>query len=153
MTSAFFTACIQESQSVPLTDLSNPENLSRALYSARSHLALQPPSTSSALSVLAPALKASSPPASAKAVAVFAEYISATEGDPKSGKVEELRDLLLEYEEEGDAEDEGEEGEVGMKEEERIVRVMAGTAFILEGEVEEAYATLTEGCGKTDLEW
>jgi coatomer protein complex subunit epsilon len=30
---------------------------------------------------------------------------------------------------------------------------LAGTVFILEGENEEAVATLTEGAAKTDIEW
>lgn len=46
-----------------------------------------------------------------------------------------------------------EEGSEERKIEEGVVRVMAGTLFILEGEKEEAVATLTEGSAKTDLEW
>lgn len=57
-----------------------------------------------------------------------------------------MRDLVLEYETE-------EEGSEERKIEEGVVRVMAGTLFILEGEKEEAVATLTEGSAKTDLEW
>ena len=60
-------------------------------------------------------------------------------------KVEELRDLVLEY----DADEVNEQ----TVEEERVVRSIAGTVFILEKEVEEAVTTLSEGCGKTDLEW
>jgi coatomer protein complex subunit epsilon len=56
-----------------------------------------------------------------------------------------LRDLVLEFE--------GEEVNEEVREEERVVRCCAGSAFILQGEVEEAVATLTEGCGKTELEW
>lgn len=37
--------------------------------------------------------------------------------------------------------------------EEGFVRTLAGTVFILEGENEEAVATLTEGAAKTDIEW
>jgi coatomer protein complex subunit epsilon len=47
---------------------------------------------------------------------------------------------------EGEADD-GEESTEG------VVRVIAGTVFILEGENEEAVATLTEGRAKEDLEW
>lgn len=36
---------------------------------------------------------------------------------------------------------------------EGVVRVIAGTVFVLEGENEEAVATLTEGKAKEDLEW
>jgi coatomer protein complex subunit epsilon len=55
--------------------------------------------------------------------------------------VEEVRDLVIECE--------GDEAE----DEERVVRAVAGSMFVLEKEVEEAVATLTEGCAKTDLEW
>ncbi len=52
-----------------------------------------------------------------------------------------MRDLVIEC-----------EGE-GKEDEERVVRVIAGSMFVLEKEVEEAVATLTEGSAKTDLEW
>ena len=47
----------------------------------------------------------------------------------------------------------GEDDETEAKIEEGVVRVVAGTMFILENEVEEAVATLTEGSAKSDLEW
>lgn len=90
------------------------------------------------------ALSSNEPPASARAIQAFAGYLDASEED-REGKLDELRDLVLEYE--------GEEVDEETREEERIVRCMAGTAFILQNEVEEAVTTLTEGCGKTDLEW
>lgn len=136
--------CIEEATSADINDLSDPESLSRALYAARSHLALHPPATSSALELLGSALSSNEPPASARAVKSFTEFLGASDED-KEAKLEELRDLLLEYE--------GEEVNEDTREEERIVRCMAGTAFILQNEVEEAVTTLTEGCGKTDLEW
>ena len=52
-----------------------------------------------------------------------------------------MRDLVIECEGEAD------------EDEEKVVRVIAGSVFVLEGEVEEAVATLNEGCAKTDLEW
>jgi coatomer protein complex subunit epsilon len=58
-----------------------------------------------------------------------------------------VRDLVLEVEGGEGAAEEG--GEV----QEGIVRVMAGSVFYLEKEVEEAVATLTEGSAKSDLEW
>ncbi|KAJ9124033.1 hypothetical protein QFC22_000826 [Naganishia vaughanmartiniae] len=137
------TDCIAESTSVDISDQSDPESLSRALYAARSHLALQPPATSAAVSLLNTALSSNEPPASARAIQSFAGYLDASEDD-KESKLDELRDLVLEYE--------GEEVDEETREEERIVRCMAGTAFILQIEVEEAVTTLTEGCGKTDLE-
>lgn len=63
--------------------------------------------------------------------------------------MDEVRDLVIEVESsEGDAEAEGSQGSL-----EGAVRVLAGTVFVLEGEVEEAVATLTEGRAKEDLEW
>ncbi len=59
--------------------------------------------------------------------------------------MEEVRDLVIECE--------GDEAGDEAKEEERVIRVIAGSMFILEKEVEEAVATLTEGCAKSDLEW
>lgn len=55
-------------------------------------------------------------------------------------KVEEIRDLVLECED-------------GNDEEEKTVRAIAATVFILVGENEEAVATLIEGAAKDDLEW
>lgn len=136
-----YKACIDEATSVDISDQTDPESLSRALYAARAHLALPSRDTTSALSVLEPALTADEPAASVRAVKSFAEYLQA---EDKSSKVEELRDLVLEY----DAEEVNDE----TREEERIVRSIAGTVFIVEKEVEEAVTTLSEGCGKTDLE-
>lgn len=135
-------ACINEATSVDISDQTDSESLSRALYAARAHLALPSPDTTSALSVLEPALASDEPAASARAVRSFAEYLQA---EDKSSKVEELRDLVLEYE--------PEEVNEETREDERVVRSIAGTVFILEKEVEEAVTTLSEGCGKTDLEW
>lgn len=127
------SACISEASSQSLTD-STPESLHRSLYIAHSHLALHPPSTAEAISILQP----HSSHASAKAVTAFANYLA---GDEKEKRVEEVRDLVIEC-----------EGE-GKEDEERVVRVIAGSMFVLEKEVEEAVATLTEGSAKTDLEW
>lgn len=56
--------------------------------------------------------------------------------------LDEIRDLVIET-----------EGSEGSEVEEGFVRTLAGTVFILEGENEEAVATLTEGAAKTDIEW
>lgn len=80
-------------------------------------------------------------PPSAKAVNALAGYLGGGDG---ASKLEEVRDLVLEFEGEGDEES---------KEEEKVVRVVAGTMFILEKENEEAVATLTEGVANSDLEW
>jgi coatomer protein complex subunit epsilon len=120
---------------------SDPESIQRALYAARSHLALSPPSTSSAISILSTHLDTS---LAAKAVTALANYVA---GSDKSTRVDEVRDLVIETE---GAED---DGEGSRNAEESVVRVAAATIFILEGENEEAVATLTEGSAKEDLEW
>jgi coatomer subunit epsilon len=64
--------------------------------------------------------------------------------------LDELRDLTIEAEaaaEEGGEGSEQEGADVG------IVRVAAATAFIEEGELEEALTTLGAGTGVKDLEW
>ncbi|ORX33447.1 coatomer epsilon subunit-domain-containing protein [Kockovaella imperatae] len=129
---AAYKACIAEASSQSLTPSeSSSEPLLRSLYIARSHLALSPPATSSALSTLKPF---DAP--SAKAVSALAEYLAKSD----SSHVDAVRDLVIECEGGEESQDEG------------VVRVIAGTIFILEGENEEAVATLTEGAGKTDLE-
>lgn len=80
----------------------------------------------------------------AKAVDALARYLN---GDKEA--VEAVRDLALEYEDEGAATSEDDE----KTKEEGLVRVAAGTIFIREGENEEAVMVLTEGAAKRDLEW
>ena len=83
----------------------------------------------------------------------FSGYLN---GNDKAGKVEMVRDLVIECEGGEDGGEGGEaqgQGEGGGWKEENVVRVVAGTMFVLEGENEEAVATLTEGSAKTDLEW
>lgn len=87
----------------------------------------------------------STPSPAAKAVAALATYLDPSSSG-KEGVVDEVRDMCLEYEFEGEVDEE-------KKVEEGVVRVVAGTIFILEGEKEEAVATLTEGSAKSDLEW
>ncbi|WRT67842.1 uncharacterized protein IL334_004816 [Kwoniella shivajii] len=133
----FYQAAIQEAASQSHTPSDDVSSLHRALYIARSHLSLTPPSTSSAQSILSPFLSSDSAPLSAKAVDAFASYLADEE---KEAKVDELRDLVLEVE--------GNEDEI----EESTVRVIASSVFILQGENEEAVTTLNEGRGKEDLE-
>jgi coatomer protein complex subunit epsilon len=82
----------------------------------------------------------STPTPAAKATDAFIRYHSKKD----ESVVDELRDLVIELEgaEEGDE-----------KTEEGFVRTLAGTVFVLEGENEEAVATLTEGAAKSDIEW
>lgn len=111
---------------------------------------MSPPALTAAQSILAPFLSDSaSPSPAAKAVAALGTYLdpSGSAADRRAGVVEEVRDLVLELEgEDGDA-------DADKKAEEGVVRAIAGSLFILEGEKEEAVATLTEGAAKTDLEW
>lgn len=117
--------------------------MSRAIYAARANLALTPPNIASALAAIQPALALNEQPTSVRAVKSFAEYLD--NESERASKLDELRDLVLEY----DADEVNEE----TREDERVVRALAGTAFMISKEIEEAVTTLSEGCGKTDLEW
>lgn len=138
-------ACISEATSQGITPSDDPSSLHRAIYVARSYLALSPPNPADASTAIKPFLSSSSSSSpAAKAVDAFIRYRSAAAGNTKEGVLDELRDLVIETE--GSEEDES-------KVEEGFVRTLAGTVFILEGENEEAVATLTEGVAKTDIEW
>lgn len=124
---------------------SSPEYLPTLLYTARSLIALN--ETSRALTVL----PADVEPA-VRAVRALANYLQTKKS---SGSVEtildELRDLTIEAEaaaEEAEAGGDSSDGaDVG------VVRVAAATAFVQEGELEEALTTLGAGTGVKDLEW
>lgn len=137
---ASYKACIAEASSQSLSP-SDPDATLRAAYIARSHLALSPPAITEAQKVLAPHVSADAN--GAKAVDALARYLN---GDKEA--VEAVRDLALEYEDEGAATSEDDE----KTKEEGLVRVAAGTIFIREGENEEAVMVLTEGAAKRDLE-
>ncbi|OBZ73946.1 Coatomer subunit epsilon [Grifola frondosa] len=77
-----------------------------------------------------------------KAVAALARYVSAGAAE-KDTSLEELRDLCVEIEGDDVDADEKEKG---------TVRVLAGTAFTLAGEVEEALETLGAGTDMENLE-
>jgi coatomer protein complex subunit epsilon len=130
-------ACISEATSQGTTPSSDPSSLHRAIYTARSHLALSPSQTKEASVVIKPFL----PAPAAKATDAFIRYLTSSS---KESIVDELRDLVIELE----GAEEGNE-----KIEEGLVRTLAGTVFVLEGENEEAVATLTEGAAKSDIEW
>lgn len=80
---------------------------------------------------------------SVKAVAALAHYVEAGAAAEKDASLEELRDLCVEIE--------GDDAEAGEKEK-GVVRVLAGTAFILAGEIEEALETLGAGTNVDNLE-
>lgn len=105
------------------------------MYVARSYLALRPALVENALSVLAPFTSLEPAPLAARAAEALARYQSTKSEDA----VEGVRDLVIEVES-GDSVDEG------------LVRVLAGTVFLLAGETEEAVATLNDGAGREDLE-
>lgn len=79
-----------------------------------------------------------------KATVSLARYVSASQDAKKEtieASLEELRDLAVEIEGDDDENDENDKA---------LVRVLAGTAFSIAGEVEEALETL--GVDTEDLE-
>jgi len=118
----------------PLPDANSPDYIPTLIYIARSHIALN--SASDALALI----PSSSDNVALKAVLALANYVSS----PSESTLEELRDLAVEIE----SDDEG-EGE-GTEKDRALVRVLAGTAFAIAGEVEEALETL--GSDTEDLE-
>ncbi|CAE6340110.1 unnamed protein product [Rhizoctonia solani] len=126
----FFLGAYGALTSNPLPDENSPDYLQTLLYTARSHIALRDPA--SALAILP---ETDSEP-SIKAVRALAHYL---QGQDSAAALEELRDASLEVE--------GEEGPLN-----GIVKVVAATAFLLEGEVEEALTTLGAGAGTRDIE-
>ena len=72
----------------------------------------------------------------------MAKYVAASGAD-KDASLEELRDLCVEIDGEDSDADEREKG---------IVSVLAGTAFAIAGEVEEALETLGAGTNTENLE-
>jgi coatomer protein complex subunit epsilon len=130
-------ACIAQAAPDQHAALSDAESVDRTLYAARAYLALSNASAALAL-VSSPAPQHAA--ARYNAVCAFAHYLA---NGRDEAQVEQLRDLVLEYE--GDDDD--------ANDDEAVVRAIAGTVFILHGEIEEAVATLTEGRGKRDLEW
>lgn len=104
------------------------------MYQARSHIALN--DTESALKLL----PEDSDNVALKAVASLARYIAAKDETTKESALEELRDLSVEIEDDGE----------GTEREKALVRVLAGTAFARAGELEEALETL--GTETEDLE-
>ncbi|KAJ8073521.1 hypothetical protein PM082_011797 [Marasmius tenuissimus] len=105
------------------------------LYQARSHIALHNPESALEL------IPSDTENVAFKAVSSLARYIGAQDDATKETSLEELRDLSVEIE--------GDDVE-GTPREKASVRVIAGTAFAIAGEVEEALETL--GHDTEDLE-
>jgi len=110
----------------------SPDYAETRLYQARAYIALSQPLE--ALKVL----DAADTSLSVRAVRALANYVAKNDAEKA---LDELRDLSVEIEEEGvDPKENG------------FVRVMAGTAFAREGEVEEALETLGAGSDVENLE-
>ena len=124
--------------STPLPDANAPEYETTILYHARAHIALDEPEKAKEL------IEEDTESLPLKATRSLANYFSAVTSDSESSKetaLEELRDLCVEIE--GEEVEEKERGQV---------RVLAGTAFAKEGEVEEALETLGAGGSSENLE-
>ncbi|KAK7049206.1 hypothetical protein VNI00_005807 [Paramarasmius palmivorus] len=119
-----------------LPDSNSPDYNPILLYQARSHIALNDPQSALAL------VSSDTENVAFKAVASLARYVGAEEDDSvKESSLEELRDLAVEIE--------GDDSE-GTPRDTALVRVIAGTAFAIAGEIEEALETL--GTDSEDLE-
>lgn len=112
-------------------DENSPDYAQARLFQARAYIALNKPKE--ALNLLGP----DDASLSARAVRALARYVAK---DNTEKVLEELRDLSVEIDESVDEKEKG------------LVRVVAGTAFTLEGEVEEALETLGAGSGIEDLD-
>lgn len=112
-------------------DQSSPDFAQTRLYQARAYVALNKPQDALNL------LESDDSSLSVRAVRSLARYVAKDNTDKS---LEDLRDLSLEIDE-------------GVDEREKcLVRVIAGTAFALEGEIEEALETLGAGTGVEDLD-
>jgi coatomer subunit epsilon len=126
-----------------LPDPSSVDYAPRLLYKVRSCIALNDLQTALSL------LPAESEDVSVKAVTALGRYCAASAGGDAAAAdveaaLEELRDLCVEIEGEDDA-------EIGEREK-GLVRVLAGTAFVRAGEIEEALETLGAGTDHENLE-
>lgn len=122
--------------SYPLPDTNAEDRVLIVLYHIRSHIALG--KLDKAISLI-PELNDSG--LLSRAVKALASYLKTP--SEKETHLEELRDLCVEIEAEDVEADEYERG---------AIRVLAGTAFAREGEVEEALETLGAGTSHTNLE-
>jgi coatomer subunit epsilon len=129
----------------PLPPTESPEYLPTLLYTARAHIALNDPAAALNL-VQADVLPA------IRAIRALASYLQAKSSGSDVGTIlDELRDLAIEVE--GEEEEEHPLAAAGAGS--GVVRVAAATAFVAEGELEEALTTLGVGTDKgvLDLEW
>ena len=118
-----------------LPDPNSPEYSSTLLYQARAYIALHDPASALEL------IPSDAENVAFRAVSSVARYVAAEESSEQEAALEELRDLSLEID--------GDDSE-GTEKDKGLVRVLAGTAFALAGETEEALETL--GSETEDLE-
>lgn len=132
----FASGAYKNLTSYPLPDTNAEDRMLLVLYHIRSHIALG--QLDKAISLI-PELKDSG--LLSRAVKALASFLKSPA--EKETYLEELRDLCVEIEGEDVEADEYERG---------AIRVLAGTAFAREGEVEEALETLGAGTNHTNLE-
>ena len=118
-----------------MPDPNSPDYTPTLLYQARAHIALNDPKAALQL------ISAHSENVAVKATVSLAKYVAGSENTEKEASLEELRDLVVEIEEEDCEENDRDKA---------LVRVLAGTGFARAGEVEEALETL--GVDTQDLE-
>jgi len=133
----FTLAAYKSLVDLTLPDSNSPEYTPTLVYQARAHIALNDPSAALKL------VPGDTEDVSLRGVAALARYVDATDETAKDAALEELRDLCVEIE--------GEDAEADQKEKD-LVKVLAGTAFAIAGEVEEALETLGAGSSTENLE-
>lgn len=120
-----------------LPDPTSPDYNPTLLYKCRAYIALDKPRDALEL------VPDDTDDVSLKAVSALARYVGAADAATKDASLEELRDLCVEIEGDDIEADEKQKG---------VVRVLAGTAFAVAGEVEEALETLGVGANVDNLE-
>ncbi|CCL98612.1 uncharacterized protein FIBRA_00614 [Fibroporia radiculosa] len=120
-----------------LPDTSSPDYIPTLVYKARACIALNTPEAVAGL------VTEDTEDVTLKAVSALARYVGAADASEKDASLEELRDLCVELEGEDVDADEREKN---------LVHVLAGTAFALANEVEEALETLGVGTNTESVE-
>ncbi|TCD63716.1 hypothetical protein EIP91_005087 [Steccherinum ochraceum] len=133
----FTLAAYKSLVDLTLPDPNSPDYTPTLVYQARAHIALE--DTAGALKMI----PSDSENVALKGVAALARYVGASDETSKDAALEELRDLCVEIE--------GDDADAEEKEKD-TVKVLAGTAFALAGEVEEALETLGAGTSHENLE-
>lgn len=132
----FILGAYQSVIDLTLPSPNSPDYTPLIIYKARAHIALDKPSA-------ALELVPESENVALRAVAALARYVGGADGAAQEAALEELRDLCVEIE--------GEDVEGDVRDR-WLVRVLAGTAFVRAGEIEEALETLCAGSNKENME-